>query len=45
MTVVMILGAITSIDVSLVPTGSYAMLLVLAFCVGIVSDSSSSDIA
>lgn len=45
MTVMMVLGAIASIGVSLVPTGNYAMLLVLAFCVGIVGNSFSSGIA
>ena len=45
MTVMMILGAIASIGVSLVPTGNYAMLLVLAFCVGIVGNSFSSGVA
>ncbi len=45
MTIMMILGAVASLGVSMAPGDNYALLLVLAFCVGIVGNSFSSGIA
>ncbi|CAM2923181.1 nitrate/nitrite transporter [Actinomyces slackii] len=43
MTVMMVLGAVSSLLVSM--ASSYAMLLVLAFCVGVVGNSFSAGVA